>query len=168
MGDSSSAADALTPDLILRPFVESDDAEVTSWFADAGELRFFAGPRLRWPLDEGQWRSIRLDPSVTAWTGVIGDDPTPIAHAEMVTESPMRVRLARLAVSPALRGRGIGRAMMPVLLTKCLEAGFKLVSLAIHPDNSTAILAYRTFGFESSGEVDSSGRLRLELNLGPV
>jgi ribosomal-protein-alanine N-acetyltransferase len=29
---------AETPALTLRPFVEADEAEVTSWFADAGEL----------------------------------------------------------------------------------------------------------------------------------
>lgn len=153
------------PDLILRPFVEADDDEVTSWFADAGELRFFAGRRLRWPLDSGQWRSIRVDPSVKAWTGVFGDDPTPIAHAEMVTESPVRVRLARLAVSPGERGRGVGRALMPILLAKCRDAGFRLVSLAIHPDNTSAVRAYRTFGFKPLADTDSSGRTELELEL---
>jgi GNAT superfamily N-acetyltransferase len=149
--------------LRMRPFVEADDAEVTSWFADAGELRFFAGARLRWPLDTGQWRSIRLDPSVTAWTGVFGDDPTPIAHAEMIADSADHALLARLAVTPKLRGQGVGRAMMPILLSKARDAGFTSVTLAIHPDNSTAIRAYRSFGFEPQPGLDSSGRLQLTL-----
>jgi hypothetical protein len=55
-------------DLRLRPFVPDDDAEVTGWFADAGELRFFAGKRLKWPLDSVQWDGIRSDPTLTACT----------------------------------------------------------------------------------------------------
>lgn len=164
-GDATHDPSLLPPELKFRPFVEADDAELSSWFPDAGALRFFAGKRLRWPLDSGQWRSIRIDPSVSAWTGVFDDDPTPIAHAEMLRESAERVRLVRLAVSPTLRGNGVGRAMMPILLVKCREAGFRIASLAIHPDNSTAIRAYRTFGFTPIDELDSSGRLQLELDL---
>jgi ribosomal protein S18 acetylase RimI-like enzyme len=153
--------------LRLREFVEADDGEVTSWFADAGELRFFAGPRLRWPLDAGQWRSIRMDASVTSWTVVIGEDPTPVGHAEMVRESSAVVRLARLAIAPTIRGRGIGRAVMAQLIDKCREAGYSLVTLAAHPDNSSAIRAYRTLGFELSTQSSSASadRLLLELRL---
>jgi GNAT superfamily N-acetyltransferase len=136
----------------LRPFVEADDDEVTSWFADAGELRFFAGRRLSWPLDSGQWRSIRLDPSVTAWTAVIGDDPTPVGHAEFVSVSAEVVRLARYAVSPALRGQGLGRSILNRLMEMAREDGFGTMTLAVHPQNTTAILAYRTFGFETQAD----------------
>jgi GNAT superfamily N-acetyltransferase len=161
------------PELRLREFVESDDAEVTSWFADAGELRFFAGRRLRWPLDAGQWRSIRLDPSVTAWTAVIGEDPTPMGHAEMVRESLTVVRLARIAVAPAFRGRGLGRALVTQVIARCRDAGFLLATLASHPDNTNAIRAYRSLGFlpsetPSSAQTGGAGtgdQLLLELKL---
>lgn len=142
--------------LWLREFVEADDAEVSRWFADAGELRFFAGPRLRWPLDAGQWRSIRLDSSVIAWTAVLGDDPTPVGHAEMVRESAVVVRLARLAVAPPLRGQGIARAVMSQLIQLCRDAGFVRVTLATHPDNTMAIRTYRTFGFEPARDPATS------------
>jgi ribosomal protein S18 acetylase RimI-like enzyme len=149
----------------LRPFVEADDLEVGSWFADAGELRFFAGPRLRWPLDSGQWRSIRLDPSVAAWTAVLGDNDIPVGHGELITDSPTTIRLARFAISPALRGNGLGRALLRLLVAKSREAGFGLLSVAVHPDNTNAIVSYRTFGFEPSTESASAGRLRMELKL---
>jgi ribosomal protein S18 acetylase RimI-like enzyme len=160
-------------ELMLREFVESDYAEVTSWFEDAGQLRFFAGPRLRWPLDAGQWRSIRLDPSVTAWTAVFTDDPTSVGHAEMVRESATTVRLARIAVAPTLRGQGLGRALLTLVIAKCRDAGFQLATLATHPDNSNAIRAYRSLGFEPSeaatshpvGTAASGERMLLELHL---
>jgi ribosomal protein S18 acetylase RimI-like enzyme len=151
--------------LSIRPFVESDEAEVTSWFADAGELRFFAGPRLIWPLDDGQWRSIRLDRSVSAWTAVLGSDTTPVGHGELVNEPPTTVRLARLAMAPRLRGRGLGRALVLALVEKARESGATLVTLNVHQDNSTAIRAYRGIGFEPGGTALAHSNVRLELAL---
>jgi ribosomal protein S18 acetylase RimI-like enzyme len=152
--------------LTLRPFVQADEAEVTSWFADAGELRFFAGPRLTWPLDDGQWRSIRLDPSVTAWTGILGDNETPIGHGELVAESHEVVRLARLAVSPRDRGHGVGREMLGNLIEKSRAGGHAVIALHVHQDNSMAIRAYRSFGFEPVGETFAHSNMRMELSLG--
>ncbi|HEX4444501.1 MAG TPA: GNAT family N-acetyltransferase [Galbitalea sp.] len=151
--------------LRLRPFVEADDDVVGSWFADAGELRFFAGPRLRWPLDSGQWRSIRLDPSVTAWTAVLGDDDTAIGHGELITESPTAVRLARFAIAPALRGQGLGRALLALLADGSIGAGASTMTVDVHPDNTNAVLSYRTLGFQASPQSTESGQLRMVLPL---
>jgi ribosomal protein S18 acetylase RimI-like enzyme len=152
-------------ELSIRPFVEADEAEVTSWFADAGELRFFAGPRLTWPLDDGQWRSIRLDPSVTAWTGIFGPDNAPIGHGELVEESTTTARLARLAIAPRERGRGVGRAMMIKLIDEARSGGHTLLTLNVHQDNSAAIRAYRGFGFEPTGSALAHSNVRMELPL---
>jgi ribosomal protein S18 acetylase RimI-like enzyme len=158
--------DARDPeDLRLRQFVEADEDTVTSWFSDAGELRFFAGPRLIWPLDAGQWRSIRLDQSVTAWTAVVGDDDVPIGHGELVAESPSTVRLARLAIEPRNRGKGLGRALVLSLIAKSREGGYGLVALNVHQDNSTAIRAYRGVGFEATGSALVHASVRMELSL---
>jgi GNAT superfamily N-acetyltransferase len=154
-----------TSDLSIRRFIEADEPEVTSWFADAGELRFFAGPRLTWPLDDGQWRSIRLDPSVTAWTAIFGDNPTPIGHGELVAESSTTARLARLAISPRERGRGVGRAMMIELIDEARSTGHTLLTLNVHQDNTAAIRAYRGFGFEPTGSALAHASVRMELPL---
>jgi ribosomal protein S18 acetylase RimI-like enzyme len=151
--------------LRLRQFVEADEDTVTSWFSDAGELRFFAGPRLIWPLDAGQWRSIRLDQSVTAWTAVVGEDDVPIGHGELITESSSTVRLARLAVAPRSRGHGLGRALVQSLIGKSREGGYELVALNVHQDNSTAIRAYRGMGFEATGSALVHASVRMELSL---
>jgi ribosomal protein S18 acetylase RimI-like enzyme len=152
-------------ELWIRPFVQEDEAVVTSWFADAGELRFFAGPRLTWPLDHGQWRSIRLDPSVTAWTGLLGDDPAPVGHGELVAESSTTARLARLAIAPRERGRGVGRAMMIKLIEEARTGGHTILTLNVHQDNTAAIRAYRGFGFKPTGSALAHANVRLELPL---
>lgn len=141
-------------EVTLRPFVESDEDEVTSWFADAGELRFFAGRRLRWPLDAEQWRGIRSDETISAWTAVVGDDPTPVGHAELVTESPSTVRLARYAVAPNSRGLGFGRAILTQIFAIARADGFATLRLAVHPDNTPAIVTYRRFGFVPASDPD--------------
>jgi len=152
-------------EVILRPFAPADDAEVSSWFEDAGELRFFAGRRLRWPLDSAQWDDIRSDPTVTSLTGVVGDDPTPVVHVELVAHSATLVELARFAVSPKLRAHGVGRATMPLVLVIGREAGYSRIFLEVHRDNTNAILAYRTFGFELAGDSEAADRLRMEIHL---
>jgi ribosomal protein S18 acetylase RimI-like enzyme len=154
-------------DLRLRPFVPGDDAEVTRWFADAGALRLFAGKRLRWPLDTAQWDGIRSDPTLTAWTAILGEDARPVGHGEIVEESPTEVRLAMIAVAPSVRGRGVGRTMVAALIEKCREADYSLVILFVHPDNATAIRAYRGLGFRPSPVAgnSNSNSLRMDLRL---
>jgi ribosomal protein S18 acetylase RimI-like enzyme len=154
-----------TPALRLREFVERDEAEVTSWFTDAGELRFFAGRRLRWPLDPGQWRSIRSDPSVTAWTGVTGESEVPVAHGELVVESDSIVRLARLAVAPRERGQGIGRTLVVNLVEKGRAGGYGLVTLHVHQDNTTAIRGYKSIGFTPTNARLDHSNIQMELAL---
>jgi GNAT superfamily N-acetyltransferase len=146
----------------LRPFVRADDDEVSSWFEDAGQLRFFAGRRLKWPLDEQQWENIRLDSSVTAWTAVYGDDPVPVGHGELIRESAQLVRFARIALSPTLRGQGLGRVFGDLMIEKAREHGFERASLWVNPGNEPAIRAYRTLGFEPVTLPGADGNLRME------
>jgi ribosomal protein S18 acetylase RimI-like enzyme len=150
-------------DLSLPPFVSRDDAEVTSWFTDAGALRHFAGKRLRWPLDSAQWDGIRSDPTLKAWTAIMEDDARPVGHGEIVEESPTAARLARIAVAPSVRGRGVGRTMVTALIEKCREADYPLVILFVHPDNAAVIRAYRGLGFRPSPVAGKSNSLRMDL-----
>jgi len=152
-------------ELSLRPFSEADQKEVTGWFADAGELRFFAGHRLSWPLDAAQWRGLRSDPRVTAWTAVLEDPSVPIGHGELIVETAEVAQLALLAISPALRGQGLGRELVLRLVEKGRADGYDLLTLDVHQDNSTAIRAYRGCGFQPAGSSGTNSYLRMELSL---
>jgi ribosomal protein S18 acetylase RimI-like enzyme len=152
--------------LWLRPFVPRDYDEVTSWFTDAGQLRFFAGPRLRWPLDAPQWDALRADPALATWTAVFEDVLTPVGHGELFEESHSVVRLARIAVAPDIRGRGIGRTLVTALVQKARDNEYEIAGLHVHKDNATAIRGYRSVGFVSVGPaVDRVDTIRMELNL---
>ncbi|MDQ1556470.1 MAG: hypothetical protein QOI02_1472 [Actinomycetota bacterium] len=153
--------------LRLRPFGTADYAEVTSWFADAGELRFFAGRRLHWPLDDAQWDLLRQDPALTAWSAVIGDDDAPVGHGELVEESSTVVRFARIAVHPYIRGRGFGHMLVQRMIDKAVGGGYQTVTLFVHPDNTLAIRGYRGLGFVPVSAPVADHRMRMTLDLLP-
>jgi ribosomal protein S18 acetylase RimI-like enzyme len=152
--------------LRLRPFARIDDDQVSSWFTDAGELRFFAGPRMVWPPDSEQWEQIRLDPTLTAWTAVLNDDPSVVGHGELIIENAETVRFARIGIAPPLRGRGLGRALGSALLEKAAEGGYRLAVLLVHAENASAIRSYRALGFHAvAGSSENNHRMRMELEL---
>lgn len=161
--DQESGADSIR--LSLRPFEATDDAELSSWFHDAGELRFFAGRRLTWPLDGGQWDDIRNDPQLTPWTAIVDGWSIPVGHGELVHESDDLVRFARIGISPMLRGQGLGILLGRALLAKAREAGFLRAALSVHSENATAIRAYRSLGFVLVAEPGLHTSLRMERDL---
>lgn len=160
-----SADDAASLELSLRPFVREDDDELSSWFHDAGELRFFAGRRMSWPPDSAQWDDIRADPQLTAWTAVVPGYDGIVGHGELVDESDDMVRFARIAISPVLRGEGLGILLGRALLQKARDAGFTSAGLSVHPENATAIRAYRSLGFVVVDEPGLHNNLRMERSL---
>jgi ribosomal protein S18 acetylase RimI-like enzyme len=56
-----------------------------------------------------------------------------------------------LAVDPAARGRGIGRALMDALLSGARAAGAKQVGLSVADGSPAAAGLYRSLGFEPVG-----------------
>ncbi len=154
-------------DLHLRPFLRSDEDEVTTWFPDAGAVRFFAGTRMTWPLDSQQWQGIRDDPRISAWTAVLRDLPAPVGHGQIEEESASVIRVARIAIAPSQRGQGLGRTLIMRLIERGRVGGHSLAIVDVHPDNLTAIRGYRGLGFEPTSGSGQRGTLRMQLSLLP-
>lgn len=57
-----------------------------------------------------------------------------------------------IAVFPALRGRGIGRALTEALLAAAAEEHSAFLTLEVRRSNQAAIGLYRSLGFEEVGE----------------
>jgi ribosomal protein S18 acetylase RimI-like enzyme len=178
--------EAARPRLLLRPFAETDEERLISWFATRDELRLFAGDSLRWPLDRRQLAMIRKDPGVTAWTaiaaaGVVAgaagaaiaatDGAAPdagaadpeliVGHIEL-TRLPDRgwCRLARVAIAPEHRGHGFGFALVNAALEQALAVGARGVDLRVYESNSIARATYRAAGFTDIGRDRSQPDLR--------
>jgi ribosomal protein S18 acetylase RimI-like enzyme len=68
----------------------------------------------------------------------------------VVNTLPDEVRLVEIMVLPALRGRGIGTAVVREILAAGGDAG-KPVRLSVNPMNHAAIRLYERLGFRRTG-----------------
>lgn len=124
----------------------SDLRQLMSWFDDAPAVTVWAGPKFRYPFtlesfrDDCHWgrmASFRLD--------------TPggeFAAFGQLYRRYNRINLARLVVHPEMRGQGVGKRLVSLLL----EVGPQLVesdefSLFVYRDNLPALECYKAMGF---------------------
>lgn len=59
--------------------------------------------------------------------------------------------ILNICVAGHVRGRGIGRRMMQLLLERSLQAGMRDVFLEVRPSNPRAIALYQSLGFHEVG-----------------
>lgn len=69
------------------------------------------------------------------------------AFGQAVPRGPERAHLARVVVRPDARGRGLGRALVEVVLARAAAAGFRRVTLYVCSDNVVATRLYTRLGF---------------------
>ncbi len=139
--------------LDLRPFAPDDDIQLISWFADAAELRRFAGPSLHWPLNSEQLQTVRVTSGLSAFSAVSSADSEKVCgHIELVTVGRgARARLARVALAPDCRGQGLGRPLVELGLEQARLRGVREVELFVFADNGPARRVYESLGFRQRG-----------------
>lgn len=74
-------------------------------------------------------------------------DGTVVGVAALFRDGPDQFELARMAVDPAYRGRGIGRALALAALQQARDEGAIRVSLGSNTKLAPAIALYRSLGF---------------------
>ncbi len=134
-------------DWILDETSAGDVNQLMKWFPDEHATRTWGGPHFRHPFNQhsfaedihwGRMASFSLRSPVGEF-----------AAFGQLYERLNRINLARLAVSPALRGRGIGKRLVEMLMTlgaqmfTCTE-----FSLFVYRDNVVAANCYKSLGFE--------------------
>ena len=77
-----------------------------------------------------------------------------VAFVEIEAHWPKRVWVAYVGVTDALRGRGVGSALVAWILEKRFEAGAASALLLLSPANRTALRAYEKVGFWRSRLID--------------
>jgi len=116
------------------------------WFAQKDDVVIWGGPRFRYPFtresffEDVCWRKMASFCLVDAGGGFVGFG--------QLYERDGRIHLARLVVRPDMRGRGVGRRLIEMLM----EAGSALFpgdecSLFVYRDNVAAYECYRSLGF---------------------
>jgi len=94
-----------------------------------------------------------------------------VGVAALFREAPDQFELARMAVDPAYRGRGIGRALALAALQKAKDEGAIRVTLGSNTKLTPAIALYRSLGFtvvrEGADPVYARCNIVMALDLSP-
>lgn len=95
--------------------------------------------------------TLRAAFSKALFASVVEDDRGIIGY-QITTGDRQRAHLARLAVTPAAQGRGVGRFLVDDLLTRLLNHGIGKLSVNTQSDNGASLALYEKMGFTRTGE----------------
>lgn len=148
----------------LRMATADDFALLPTWFSDPLTLAEWGGPDLDWPLDAIQLAAMRHEtlgttPERIAVAGV--EAMRVVAHGQLVLDRRNAVgRLARIAVAPDLRSRGLGERLVKGLVKIGFGAyGCVRLELNVYAKNLCARRLYSRCGFLEEGTRRSAVKL---------
>ena len=78
----------------------------------------------------------------------LGDKLVGYAAAAIVLDEG---QVANIALDPAARGKGLGRALTKALIDRCFEAGCSFITLEVRHTNTVAINLYTSLCFRQVG-----------------
>jgi GNAT superfamily N-acetyltransferase len=133
-----AATHALFCDAILASYEHTLDCPALSGIRSIEDI--IAGHKAVGPFDPQLWCVIRVN-------------GTP-AGCLLLAEVPARraLELVYLGLSPAMRGRGLGRLMMRRVLAIAARRHFDVATLAVDANNVPAVRLYRRAGYASVGQ----------------
>jgi ribosomal protein S18 acetylase RimI-like enzyme len=134
-------------DWTLRAAVEADIDALMQWFPTYDDINIWGGPSFRFPFtremffEDIQWGRV-------ASFSLFGANDS-LAGFGQLYDRDQRIHLARLAVDPEQRGRGLGRRLTGMLMTAGRELfSHEEFSLFVYRANEPACRCYRALGFE--------------------
>ena len=103
------------------------------------------------PLWQNPLETIRRAFAQALYVTVAEDDHRIIGY-QLSTGGGQRAHLARLAVHPAVQGKGAGRALLNDLFRYITYAGISRLSVNTQSDNQASLSLYQRMGFVRTGE----------------
>lgn len=129
-------------------------AELVSWIHNEQQLRQWAGPQLRYPID-AQSLGVDLECSSRPSFALISTDGSLLGFGQVYLRQE-RCHLCRLIVAPTQRGRGIAGVLVDEICRQgSIELGVGAYSLFVYHENKAAISAYKKYGFSITPYVGS-------------
>lgn len=139
----------MKPSLSIRPFRTPDGAAVIALWQACGLVR---------PQNDPQKdiaRKLRVNPE---WFLVAEEDGR-VVGSVMAGYEGHRGWINYLAVAPAARKRGVGRALVLEAERVLRAAGCPKINLQVRPENKETIAFYEAVGFSVEGAVSLGKRL---------
>lgn len=129
----------------FRRATTADAETICTWVTNAEDTYLFAGPSLKYPFTAADF----LNPGGSGWAALaLVDDGQTVATASYRMVDDHTLRVGRILVDPAMRGRGYGRAMVEHLLALAQDLpGVTAVNLSVFVHNTAARTLYEWLGF---------------------
>jgi ribosomal protein S18 acetylase RimI-like enzyme len=149
----------------LRPATFKDLQIVLSWVTTPESLLLWGGPALTFPTQVNRtWLEMGAnDQNVFS---LIDQQENVVGFGQTLFHEPDIVHLGRIIISPASRGKGIGR----ILCQKLIRVGVdrhkpSQITLNVYKNNTTAINLYTSLGFTVLSEDFDRGSYKMCLRL---
>lgn len=130
----------------LREATDDNLDELMRWLDSESAVRVWGGPNFRFPFNKESFREDCHWPAMLTFS--LFDPAATFAGFGQFYNRDGRINLARLIACPTLRGQGVGKR----LVTMLVEIGPELLpldefSLYVYRDNLPALECYKSAGF---------------------
>lgn len=126
---------------------EADIDELMSWFPNAHSVDIWGGPKFRFPFDretffaDCRWQDFS--------SFCLRNPENEFAAFGQLGSRYGRSHLARLVANPRMRGQGVGRKLMEMIIEAAgKEQDHAEIALFVYKDNEPAYRCYLALGFE--------------------
>jgi ribosomal protein S18 acetylase RimI-like enzyme len=138
--------------MIIRPYRAADEAAVVALWRACDLVRPWNDPH----------RDIRRKLGVNPEWFLVGEIDGRVAASVMAGYEGHRGWINYLAVDPAARRRGLGRALMAEAERLLRAAGCPKINLQVRAGNAAAAAFYRSLGFAADDVVSFGKRLEVD------
>ena len=147
-------------DYSLRPACPEDLQTILSWVGTADLLKLWGGPALSFPpTPRAVWSTIEASPQNSF---SLIDPSGQLAGFAQALPRDSSVHLARIIVSPSLRGQGIGRLLCQKLIHSAIaQYRPSEITLKVYPNNTAAFSLYQSLGFVPMPDNQESDSIKM-------
>jgi ribosomal protein S18 acetylase RimI-like enzyme len=131
----------------LRPSATPDLDELMRWFPNAQSVGVWGGPRFRFPFSGDSFKQDCHWHKMATYS--LYNPANAFSGFGQFYERIGRINLARLVAHPEMRGQGVGRRLVSMLMTVAAEQmDPDEFSLFVYRDNIPALSCYQGLGFK--------------------
>jgi len=144
----------------LRPAVCEDLETVLSWVCTAEQLKLWGGPSLLFPAEAASiWATIGASHENSF--SLLNPFGQVVGFAQALPRDT-GIHLARIIVSPALRGQGVGRNLCQQLIHSTIAKHRpNQITLKVYRNNTPALSLYQSLGFVAMTDEPNSESIQM-------